>query len=92
MGFTLGVLSHYFGVSDPVIGILGCCSQVAASSLVAFSFVLGEWSLYVGKDFRQRQRCLRRTIESTPMDALASKEHACPFDGMATISTHRSLI
>ncbi len=53
MGFTLGVLSHYFGVSDPVIGILGCCSQVAASSLVAFSFVLGEWSLYVGKDFTE---------------------------------------
>ena len=28
MMFTLGVISHKMGVSDPMVGILGCSSQV----------------------------------------------------------------
>ena len=35
MAFTLGVISHYFKVSDPMVGIIGCVSQVKI--LTAFS-------------------------------------------------------
>ena len=56
MVFTLGVVSHVLGVSDPMIGIMGCCSQFAASAIVAFSFMLGEWSLYVGECFPIRTK------------------------------------
>ena len=49
MMFTLGVLSYWFGVSDPVVGILGCTSQVIASFTLIFSTIIGEWILYAGE-------------------------------------------
>ena len=50
MAFTLGIVSYKFGVSDPMVGILGCFSQILASiCMFISSYVDKPWLFYVGK-------------------------------------------
>ena len=50
MAFTLGIISYKFGVSDPMVGILGCFSQILASICMFLSPYSGvPWLFYVGK-------------------------------------------
>jgi hypothetical protein len=49
MAFTLGFVSFYLKVSDPMVGILGCLSQVLGSICVAIAPTVDmEWLLYLG--------------------------------------------
>ena len=49
MAFTLGVVSYKMGVSDPMVGLLGCTSQILASLLMFFSPYIGKtWPLFAG--------------------------------------------
>ena len=50
MAFTLGIISYKLGVSDPMVGILGCFSQILASICMFLSPYFGApWLFYVGK-------------------------------------------
>ena len=49
LSFTMGFVSYYLKVSDAMVGILGCASQVAASFVVVFSVYVGSWMMYAGK-------------------------------------------
>ena len=49
MAFTLGIISYKLGVSDPMVGILGCFSQILASICMFLSPYFGApWLFYLG--------------------------------------------